>query len=143
MWHSFEAESKINKRHQVNQVVTQILAKNGYEEGKGLGRNLQGIKTPVFVPEKHDKCGLGYDEWKMGNLVLEQENKREKGFVPPLNEIFFTPKKLSIAQYVIHQDTIHSLDGEGDEIKDAIRRAKEDEALLNWTSEPIIDICVS
>ncbi|MED6117787.1 hypothetical protein PIB30_113080, partial [Stylosanthes scabra] len=66
-----------------------------------------------------------------------------KGLVPPLNEIFDTPKKLSIAQYVIHQDTIHSLDGEGDEIKDAIRRAKEDEALLNWTSEPIIDICVS
>ncbi|MED6215291.1 hypothetical protein PIB30_112106, partial [Stylosanthes scabra] len=130
----------------VNQVVTQILAKNGYQEGKELGRNLQGIKTPVFVPEKHDKCGLGYDEsleGKMDNLVLEQENKREKGFVPPLNEIFVTPKKLSIAQYVIHQDTIHSLDGEEDEIKDAIRRAKEDEALLNWTSEPIIDICVS
>ncbi|MED6142080.1 hypothetical protein PIB30_109988 [Stylosanthes scabra] len=79
----------------------------------------------------------------MGNLVLEQENKREKGFVPPLNEIFVTPKKLSIAQHVIHQDTIHSLDGEGDEIKDAIRRAKEDEALLNCTSEPIIDIWVS
>ncbi|MED6117500.1 hypothetical protein PIB30_110546, partial [Stylosanthes scabra] len=95
---------------------------------------------------KHDKCGLGYDEsleGKMGNLVLKRENKREKGFVPPLNEIFVNPKKLSIAQYVIHQDTIHSLDGEGDEIKDAIRRAKEDEALLNWTSEPIIDICVS
>ncbi|MED6190680.1 hypothetical protein PIB30_108072, partial [Stylosanthes scabra] len=79
----------------------------------------------------------------MGNLVLEQENKREKGFVPSLNGIFVTPKKLSIAQYVIHQDTIHSLDGERDEIKDAIRRAKEDEALLNWTSEPIIDICFS
>ncbi|MED6195662.1 hypothetical protein PIB30_040076 [Stylosanthes scabra] len=44
---------------------------------------------------------------------------------------------------VIHQDTIHSLDGEGDEVKDAIRLAEEDEALLNWTSEPIIDICVS
>ncbi|MED6120108.1 hypothetical protein PIB30_017929 [Stylosanthes scabra] len=89
---------------------------------------------PLLVPEKHDECGLGYDaslEGKMGNLVLEQENKREKGFVPPLNEIFVTPKKLSIAQYVIHQDTINSLDGEGDEVKDAIRRAKEDEALLN------------
>lgn len=32
----------------------------GYQEGKGLGKNLQEITEPICPSPKYDKQGLGY-----------------------------------------------------------------------------------
>ncbi|KAF1876533.1 hypothetical protein Lal_00021247 [Lupinus albus] len=47
--------------HEVNQIVTQIMASKGYEGGKGLGVHLQGIQPFILVLEKFDKFEMCYD----------------------------------------------------------------------------------
>jgi hypothetical protein len=62
LWHSLEIvepnfDGKITS---VNQVVARIMAKNGYEAGKGLGLRLQGDYLSVSILEKFNKFRLGY-----------------------------------------------------------------------------------
>ena len=47
-------------------VGLRILTKMGYEKGKGLGRQGQGIVNPIKVEERPRYLGLGYGEGDLG-----------------------------------------------------------------------------
>jgi hypothetical protein len=55
-------------------VGLRILTKMGYEEGKGLGRQGQGIVNPIEVEERPRYLGLGYERGDLG----ESSKKRFK-----------------------------------------------------------------
>lgn len=42
-----------------NEIVTQLMLKQGYLPGQGLGKNNQGIKHPISVNSNIDRSGLG------------------------------------------------------------------------------------
>jgi len=52
------------------------MIKNGHEEGKSLGLKLQGGHSPIAVPEKVDKFGLGYKETLEEKLMGMNLNKK-------------------------------------------------------------------
>lgn len=57
------------------------MAKNRYQEGKGLGLHLQGIRLLISVLEKFNRFSLVYEvslEKKMGAMAFEQKNKKEE-----------------------------------------------------------------
>ena len=47
-------------------VGLRILTKMGYEKGKGLGRQGQGIVNPIEVEERPRYLGLGYERGDLG-----------------------------------------------------------------------------
>jgi hypothetical protein len=47
-------------------VGLKLLTKMGYEEGKGLRIEGQGIVNPIEVMERHRHLGLGYGEMDLG-----------------------------------------------------------------------------
>ncbi|CAL0333354.1 unnamed protein product [Lupinus luteus] len=74
---------------EVNQVVTRIMMKNGYDEGKGLGPHLQGAQSFVPVSEKFDKFGLGYEALsKCSGHASKQQGGVLQSHVPHITESF-------------------------------------------------------
>lgn len=60
--------------------VIAYLHKRGYINGKGLGKRLQGIISPIKASDKHDRAGLGYvstgdDEWQTGEILKWQNGR--------------------------------------------------------------------
>jgi len=48
-----------------------------YGKGKGLGLTLQGDCSPIVVPEKKNRFGLGYKE-KLAGMNLNKKQKKKK-----------------------------------------------------------------
>jgi len=151
LWHSFEivesnhCQTETPVQH-VNQVVARIMAKNGYEEGKGLGSKLQGGCSPITVSEKTDKFGLGYKESleeKFASVNLSKKHKKSKIHqIPHLKETFPAPTETVMVENVFHPQyrlTINALDdGEVEDYK-AIHFSTNEELLQNWEAEPMSD----
>ena len=143
LWHSFEVvelESHQGRTlvHSVNQWVAQIMAKNGYQEGRGLGLKLQCIRLPVLVLEKPNRFGLGYEaslEERMGAIALGRKNKKEKRrHIPHLKETFPVPAEVIIAKEVKLPQcrlTTTTLDNEKAGECNLIHYASGDEMLRN------------
>ena len=65
----------------MNQVVAQIITKSKYQEGRGLGLKLWGIRFPILVQKKFNRFGLGYKallEERIYAMALGQKNRKEE-----------------------------------------------------------------
>jgi hypothetical protein len=67
-------------------IGSQLLLKMGYE-GKGLGKNAQGIVEPIVVEERPKFCGLGYERRDGVNSKV----KETRGKVPSINFVSSSP----------------------------------------------------
>ncbi|XP_027169542.1 uncharacterized protein LOC113769278 [Coffea eugenioides] len=76
------------------------LIRGGYEKGKGLGRNLQGVLEPVEFQGKKDTFGLGFqptakDKKEMMNRTrAEKEGRQLIMSIPPLYCTFPYPSEV-------------------------------------------------
>ena len=150
--HSFELEFESGKSEEqtqsVNQIVARIMAKNGYEKGKGLGLQLQGTQSPVTLPENKKRHGLGYEATlgeEMENLVIDDKERRRKGkvkHIPHLRETFPSPAEIVMAGEVVRPRLHLTINTLGEDLKkdDAIRPARGDELMSDWRSETLIDV---
>jgi len=59
-------------------MTAEVMLKEGYEYGKGLGKYEQGLMYPLEVTEKKNKYGLGYKPTKEDKRRLAKE-RRERG----------------------------------------------------------------
>ncbi|KAJ1426532.1 G-patch domain [Sesbania bispinosa] len=126
------------------------MAKNGYQEGKGLGSQLQGDKRPVTLPEKFDRLGLGYEklvEGKFQAVTFKRKDKKsEVQRIPHLRETFPAPAEVIMSEEAApprYRLTINTLDEEVLKEYDVIRPSLNQELLKNWESKPIIDVVAS
>jgi len=55
-----EEEIKEKERINIESFGLKIMLQQGYKEGQGLGRNNNGIVSPIDVEFKVDTLGLGY-----------------------------------------------------------------------------------
>ncbi|EGI70835.1 PREDICTED: G patch domain-containing protein 4 [Acromyrmex echinatior] len=79
----------------------QELLKYGWEEGKGLGKNENGITEPIKLATNQNKAGIGYDEYKpwwdrlyddtIKNIKVEL-NDKEFSLMKNLNKTAATSK---------------------------------------------------
>jgi hypothetical protein len=46
-----------------NEIVTQQMLSQGFLPGQGLGKEGQGMPTPISVSHKSDQTGLGYQSF--------------------------------------------------------------------------------
>lgn len=51
-----------------NELVTSQMLQMGFHPDKGLGKSLQGRRSPAPIRPKHDKAGLGYQDFLSGPL---------------------------------------------------------------------------
>ncbi|XP_061359320.1 uncharacterized protein LOC133303422 [Gastrolobium bilobum] len=150
--HSFEVvESSCKKDaslgQSVNEIIARIMAKSGYKVGKGLGSQLQGSRSPVMIPEKSNRFGLGYEgsfEEEVGSMSLGKRGKKGKTQqIPHLRETFPVPAEIIMPEEIVHLPCrlhINALDDEDLGGCSTIRPSTNDEALKNWQTEPVIDV---
>lgn len=139
-----QAESSIQT---IDRIGARIMFKSGYQEGKGLGVHLQGIPSPVSLPEKQDQFGLGYEatvEERMESLILSKKKgkKDKKIFIPHLRETFPAPSEILIPGETANPQyhlVINALE-EGPKKSGVVRLVREDEHLNNWKSELVMDV---
>lgn len=116
-------------------VAIRMMKMNGYQEGKGLGRELQGMKEPVGVVQKKDLFGLGYDpafeEKMMGWRICDDQRP-----IPHLKEIFPAPAKTIGADPQLHLRINAIEEDEGG--SKTVQACKE--PLQNWKAEPVHDV---
>ncbi|KAJ1383799.1 G-patch domain [Sesbania bispinosa] len=133
--HSFEViELRESSTRNVNQTVARIMSKNGYQEGKGLGSQLQGDKRPMTLPEKFDRLGLGYEklvEGKFQAVTFKRKDKKsEVQRISHLRETFPAPEEVIMSEeaapprYLL---TINTLDEEVLKECDVIRPSLDQE----------------
>ncbi|CAL0312895.1 unnamed protein product [Lupinus luteus] len=126
--------------HEVNQVVTRIMMKNGYEEGKGLGAHLQGAQSFVPVSEKFDKFGLGYEATsKCSGHANKQQGGVLQSHVPHITKSFLKSTRATSPENLIGPYihlSINSLEEDDAPEASVIFVDEEDTPLKNWHSEP-------
>ncbi|RDX97075.1 hypothetical protein CR513_20202, partial [Mucuna pruriens] len=67
-------ESKSTTPTPPGNIALQVMIKEGYQPGKGLGPRLGGIIAPIFVQENLGRSGLGYQgNDSGGNTTLSKE----------------------------------------------------------------------
>ena len=57
----------------------QLLAKLGYQEGKGIGRGQQGRSEPLPLVMRTHRAGLGVDEEKVAQKRRQHEQAAAEG----------------------------------------------------------------
>ncbi|XP_058009454.1 uncharacterized protein LOC131183202 [Hevea brasiliensis] len=75
-------------------MVTKVMLRNGYKEGKGLGATLRGIIDPILATQRNGHSGLGYEEdaltngrfW-MRNMLRDQRFDRSLGKMKSISKI--------------------------------------------------------
>ena len=118
-------------KESVNTIAAHIMARQGYQPGKGLGRELQGIRHHIEVIENPRKQGLGFED-KTDRQGADKKNKGKK-LIPHIGETF--PQ----AAETIHGGEIVAVIEKGEKGWTHPSISKEDPAkpLTNWKSEPI------
>ncbi|XP_071920618.1 uncharacterized protein [Coffea arabica] len=128
-------------------MMAKELIRGGYEIGKGLGRNLQGVLEPIELQGKKDTFGLGFqptakDKKEMMNRKrAEKEGKQLIMSIPPLYCIFPYPSKVIRPEV----DPIEAVDvglselfvgvvAEEEPLEDPRFPEVPIEAMKNWTS---------
>ena len=115
----------------VNQVIVQMMHKNGFQKGKGLGSQLQGIKHPISLPENLGKFGLGYETTERELSILPGEKK-----IPHIKETFPAPAEIVVLEQVEAVNTL----GNAKKISLLIYPSCKTEELNNWESESLDDL---
>ncbi|KAF8388335.1 hypothetical protein HHK36_027001 [Tetracentron sinense] len=83
----------------VSTMITRIMTNQGYMKGKGLGRNLQGITTPLVPKTSPLRFGLGYQPTAEEQIEKSRELRMAKldgpqkglGRIPHIRETFPYP----------------------------------------------------
>ncbi|XP_027060688.1 uncharacterized protein [Coffea arabica] len=81
-------------------MMAREMIRGGYEIGKGLGRELQGILEPIEIPTQKDTFGLGFhptvkDRREMqARKQAEKKGKQTSLNVPPLYHTFPCPSEV-------------------------------------------------
>ena len=68
-----------------NVIASQIMAKYGWKEGQGLGREEQGLSTCLEVEKTGKRAG------KIINKDIQKQKEKKDGFAVPLNPPAFAP----------------------------------------------------
>ena len=68
----------------VYKMIATVMLRNGFEPGRGLGKNLQGIIKPIVILERSSKHGLGYQPTRKDRV----EDEPEKSLFRPLPLLF-------------------------------------------------------
>ena len=115
----------------VNQVVAQMMLKSGFQQGKGLGSQLQGIKHPISLPDNPGKLGLGYEVEKK-----EQPSRLDTKKIPHIKETF------PVAAEVVALEPVETVNALRNAMEASlfIRPSYKAEELDNWESEPLNDL---
>ncbi|XP_050890981.1 uncharacterized protein LOC127096459 [Lathyrus oleraceus] len=85
--------------------------------------------TLIELPEKKDKCGLGYQP----SIELFKDQKIHQGKVPSIQEIFFKAGFRS-------DDQVNALEDEDPDLSKMVFRGPSDAALTNWKATDVPDI---
>ena len=81
-------------------MMAKEIIQGGYEIGKGLGHNLQGILEPIEIQGKKDTFGLEFqptstDKKEMlDHKRVEKEGKQVVRSIPPLHYTFSHPSEV-------------------------------------------------
>ncbi|XP_027166738.1 uncharacterized protein LOC113766785 [Coffea eugenioides] len=127
-------------------MMAKKIIQEGYEIGRGLGHNLQGILEPIEVQGKNDTFGLGFQptakdkKEMMNSKKAEKEGKQLIMSIPPLYCTFPYPSEV-IRDEV---DPIEEVDvglselfvgvaSEGEPLEDPEFPEVPIEAMKNWT----------
>ncbi|KAM3200928.1 hypothetical protein P3L10_033291 [Capsicum annuum] len=121
-------------------MIATVMIRNGFELGRDLGKNLQGIIEPIVIPERISKHGLGYQPTRKYRVEVEPEKS------------LFRPLPLLFQSFPVRE--MSNDDGLGDGIGDlfeacnavpedlpessGVKQIAPGEALQNWTSTPLI-----
>ncbi|KAI5429963.1 hypothetical protein KIW84_034517 [Lathyrus oleraceus] len=85
--------------------------------------------TMIELPEKKDKCGLGYQP----SIELFKDQKIHQGKVPSIQEIFSKAGFRS-------DDQVNALEDEDPDLSKMVFRGPPDAALTNWKATDVPDI---
>ncbi|XP_050896639.1 uncharacterized protein LOC127103419 [Lathyrus oleraceus] len=85
--------------------------------------------TVIELPEKKDKCGLGYQP----SIELFKDQKIHQGKVPSIQEIFSKAGFRS-------DDQVNALEDEDPDLSKMVFRGPPDAALTNWKATDVPDI---
>ncbi|XP_050919158.1 uncharacterized protein LOC127136663 [Lathyrus oleraceus] len=111
------------------------------EEPKGVMTSWKSVKaaievgcpgswgTVIELPEKKDKCGLGYQP----SIELFKDQKIHQGKVPSIQEIFSKAGFRS-------DDQVNALEDEDPDLSKIVFRGPPDAALTNWKAIDVSDI---
>ncbi|XP_071926092.1 uncharacterized protein [Coffea arabica] len=81
-------------------MMAREMIRGGYEIGKGLGRELQGILEPIEIPTQKDTFGLGFHPTAKDRKEMQARKQAEKKgkqtalYIPPLYHIFPRPSEV-------------------------------------------------
>ncbi|KAH0666015.1 hypothetical protein KY285_027221 [Solanum tuberosum] len=92
MYHTIELIGNIEVQSWFSQKIIDMMAWFGFELGKGLGANLQGIVEPIQPVRHSTTFGLGYkytiEEWLDWQLPIDGYYYLLKKPIPPLHQSF-------------------------------------------------------
>nr|XP_027067607.1 uncharacterized protein LOC113693243 [Coffea arabica] len=81
-------------------MMVREMIRGGYEIGKGLGRELQGILEPIEIPTQKDTFGLGFHPTAKDRKEMQARKQAEKKgkqtalYIPSLYHIFPRPSEV-------------------------------------------------
>ena len=128
-FHGLEMEEKKKEEGGVNNVVTRMMKRQGYEEGRGLGAHLQGGSRPLELSSNGKKWGLGFEV-----SPTDKKTSRNKGSLKQAPA--FVRSHLSQLD-----EEIAAIEEEaGNGVEALIWKTRPKDLLHNWESEPVEDV---
>ncbi|KAI4357257.1 hypothetical protein L6164_001218 [Bauhinia variegata] len=117
----------------INQKVTHMMMKNGFQLGKGLGANLQGISAPISLLENVGKQGLGYSLSK----GPKENNRPTRDGIPHLCQTFTISSDIMVS---LEDKVPMPMVDMGAGSNPWIHLCMKDEKLDNWEIESLQDL---
>ncbi|XP_027166352.1 uncharacterized protein LOC113766349 [Coffea eugenioides] len=129
-------------------MMAKEMIRGGYEMGKGLGRNLQGVLEPIELQGKKDTFGLGFKPTARNKKEMSDRKRVEKEgrqlimSIPPLYCTFPYPSEVIRSEVdpikeveVILSELVVGVISEGEPLEDPGFPEVPIKAMKNWTSD--------